>query len=209
MSQTLYDVKLYVEIESQMKRCDNKNGNCFKDAFELFRYNSERTPEVPFEPRKSSDEAEKKKAREFLQSNFTYIGNITGNSTSEEIMNTTFTLNLKKFRTITFGIKSRGSCGTVIRMKVYYIVCKETFINNLMFRKTLAPQNGTKVVFGSCSANSRVDLGVGNLVALCHSNGSWSTEGEIVCRCKEGYEFTDKRGCSGMFLRTYIVFHLS
>ena len=201
MNRTLYDVKLYIEIESQMEPCDNRNGTCFKDAFELFRYNGEGTPEVPYEPGKSGVEleAELKKAREFLQSNFTYIGNITGNSTSKEIMNTTITLNLKKFRTITLGIKSRGSCGTVIRMKVYYIVCKETFINNVMFRKTLAPQNGTKVVFGNCSANSKVDLSVGNLTAFCHSNGSWSTEGEIVCRCKEGYESTDKRGCSGMF----------
>ena len=201
MSQTLYDVRLCIEIESQMEPCDNRNGNCFKDAFELFRYNGEGTPEVPYEPGKSVEglEAELKKAREFLQSNFTYIGNITGNSTSEEIMNTTITLNLKKFRTITLGIKSRGSCGTVIRMKVYYIVCQETFINSVMFRKTLAPQNGTKVVFGNCSANSRVDLSVGNLTAFCHSNGSWSTKEEIVCRCKEGYESTDKRGCSGTF----------
>ena len=68
-----------------------------------------------------------------------------------------------------------------------------------MFMKTLAPQNGTKVVPGNCSANSRVDLSVGNLTAFCHSNGSWSTKEEIVCMCKEGYEPTDKRGCSGKF----------
>jgi ferredoxin len=182
-----------------MEKCDNKNGNCFKDAFELFRYNDEGTPEVPFAPSISNIEEEKKKARAFFQRNFTYVGNITGNSTSKEIMNTTFILNFKQFRTLTLGIKSGGSCGSVSRMKVYYIVCKETFIDSVMFVETLAPQNGSKVVFGNCSANSRNNFTRGNLKAFCHSNGSWITDGKIVCSCEEGYESTDERGCSRKF----------
>ncbi len=205
MNQTLYDVELHIEIESQIEKCDGIDGICFKDGFELFRYKGEGEPIIPSYANKPNANVEKLKTKVYLQDNFSFMGNITGNSTSKERVNTTFTLNLKEFRGITFGIKSRGGCGSVIRMKVYYVVCKEIFIKNVMFVKTMAPQNGTKVVFGNCSANTTLDSRTGGLRAFCHSNGSWTTEGEMVCTCDKGYESTDK-GCMGMFC--YIKLHV-
>ncbi|CAB4026082.1 ephrin type-B receptor 1 isoform X4, partial [Paramuricea clavata] len=200
VNQTIYDVKLHVEIESQMEMCESKDP-CFKDGFELFTYNGEGEPKVPFNKNSGVNvEKEKEKAREFFHNNFTYLGNITGNATSKERVNTSFTLNLKEFREITFGIKSRGGCGKVSRIKVYYYVCHETFIKSVMFKKTSAPQNGTTEVLGirSCSANTVPVSSMGDLRAYCHSNGSWSTEGDrdMVCMCVKGYEPTTDHGCA-------------
>jgi hypothetical protein len=202
VNQTIYDVKLHIEIESQMAKCENPHGTCFKDGFELFTYNGEGEPKVPFNKNQGVNvDKEKEKAREFFHNNFTYLGNITGNATSKELVNTTFTLNLKEFREITFGIKSRGGCGKVNRMKVLYYVCDQTFIKSVMFKKTSAPQNGTTEVVGNCSANTVPVSSMGNLRAYCHSNGSWSTEEDrdIECMCVKGYEPTTNYGCSGMF----------
>lgn len=154
-NETLYNVKLKIEIESQMEECEVKGGKCFKDVFELLTYNGGGEPEVPYDPKDSQNVVAKERARVFFNNNFTSLGNITGNATIKERVNTTFTLNLKQFRRITFGIKSGGGCGSVIRMKIYYYVCKEMFINGLMLTKTMSPQNGSKVVFGNCSENSK------------------------------------------------------
>ena len=196
-NEMLYNVKLNIEIESQMEECEVKGGKCFKDGFELLTYNGEGEPKVPYDPAKTQN-IEKENARVFLNSNFTLLGNITGNATSKERVNTIFTLNLKEFRRITFGIKSSGGCGSVIRMKVYYYVCEEMFINSVMFKMTMSPQNGSKVVFGSCSENAASVSKAGDLKAYCHVNGSWSPEEGAVCRCDKGYEPTSNKGCSGM-----------
>ena len=203
-NETLYSVKLKIEIESQIEECEVKGGKCFKDGFELLTYNEEGEPEVPYDPKDSQNVVAKERARvlakglEFFNNNFTSLGNITGNATIKERVNTTFTLNLKEFRRITFGIKSSGGCGSVIRMKVYYYVCEEMFINSVMFTMTMSLQNGSKLVFGNCSENAASVSKAGGLKAYCHSNGSWSTEGDRVCRCDKGYEPTTNRGCSGM-----------
>ena len=197
-NETLYNVKLKIEIESQIEECEVEGGECFKDGFELLTYNREGEPEVPYDPKNSQDVLGKERAREFFNNNFTSLGNITGNATIKERVNTTFTLNLKEFRRITFGIKSSGGCGSVIRMKVYYYVCEEMFINSVMFKMTMSPQNGSKVVFGNCSENAASVSKAGDLKAYCHSNGSWSPERDVVCRCSKGYEPTSNKGCSGM-----------
>lgn len=206
-NETLHNVKLKIEIESQMEECEVQGGKCFKDGFELLTYNGEGEPKVPYDLKDQQNvEKEKEKARIFLNSDFTSLGNITGNATSKEHVNTIFTLNLKKFRTITFGIKSSGGCGSVIRMKVYYYVCQEMFIKSVMFKTTMSPQNGSKVVFGNCSENTAAVKKAGGLKAYCHSNGSWSTEKDVVCRCDKGYEPTTNKGCSGMLTFSDMVF---
>ena len=144
-------------------------------------------------------------ARVFLNNNFTSLGDIIGNATIKERVNTTFNLKLKEFRTLTFGIKSSGGCGSVIRMKVYYYVCKAMFINSVNFKTTMSPQNGSKIVFGNCSENSAAVSKTDGLRAYCHSNGSWSTEADVVCTCKTGYEPTTNKACSGMLTLRYTV----
>ena len=207
-NETLYNVKLNIEIESQIEECEVNGGECFKDGFELLTYNGEQEPEVPYDPKDSQNiNKEKEKARIFLNNNFTSRGNIIGNATIQERVNTTLSLNLKEFRRITFGIKSSGGCGSVIRMKVYYYVCEEMFINSVMFKMTMSPQNGSKVVFGNCSENTASVTKAGGLKAYCHSNGLWSTEGDVVCWCDKGYEPTTNKGCSGM-LRFIMIWFL-
>ena len=204
--QTLYDVNLQIDIESKVGRCKSKDGICFKDGFELFRNNGNNKNNLNLhgtDPSLSTEHRLK----------FTFVGNIAGNATSEERSITTFTLSIKEFRKITFGIKSTGGCGTVLRIKVYYFVCELLFVNKVVFKKTLSPKNGTKVVFGSCPANTGLVSSTGDLKAFCHSNGSWSIgKGEMVCRCEKGYEPTSNQDCyhcSGMFLAyRYLESHL-
>ena len=178
-----------------MQECDVEGGVCFKDGFELFKYNGVGEPKIPRDEKGSRNEQKRQETKAYFYENFTFLGNITGNTTSMDPVNTTFTLNFKEFCEITFGIKSRGACGSVIRIKVYYYICKEIFIKSVMFKRTLSPQNGTKEVFGNCSANSRRGSHMSDLRAFCHSNGSWSAERNISCLCEGGYEPTEEHGC--------------
>ena len=180
-----------------MGKCKVQGGKCFEDNFQLFRYNGEGEPEVPYDISNLHNVEEKENARTFINSKFTWLGNITGNATSKERVNTTFTLNLKEFRRITFGIKSSGGCGTVIRMKVFYYVCEEMFIQSVILKTTVSPQNGYKAVFGNCSKNTVPDSKADGLKAYCHSNGSWSTDRNVSCMCDKGYEPIVNQGCIG------------
>ena len=190
--QTLYDVNLHIDIESKMEKCKSEDGICFKDGFELLSSNGD-TDNIDLDWVYASNAS--------IENiyNFTLVGNITANATSQELVKTKFTLNIKEFRKITFGVKSTGGCGSVLRMKVYYFVCSELPVGNrVILKKTSIPQNGTKVVFGSCSVNAVLNSSTGDLKAFCHSNGSWSIgKGEMVCSCEKGYEPTSNQVCSG------------
>ncbi len=112
------------------------------------------------------------------------MGNITGSTTSDLPVKTKFTLKIKEFRKIMLGIRSTGGCGTVSTSETLLLcLCralifrfkKVPYIETISFlKKTPVPQNGTKVVFGSCSANAVLVSGMGDFKALCHSNGTWS-----------------------------------
>ena len=178
-----------------MEKCGKYDGICFQDSLQLFSYNDDIRDDITNAWFSNIIPIQK-----FI--NLTLVGNITGNAKSEELVKTKYTLKIKEFRKIILGIKSTGGCGIVSQIKVYYFVCSELPVGNrVILKKTSVPQNGTKVVFGSCSVNAGLVSSTGDLKAFCYSNGSWSLgKGEMVCRCEKGYEPTSNQVCSGMFL---------
>ncbi|XP_046863498.1 uncharacterized protein LOC124457265 [Xenia sp. Carnegie-2017] len=194
INQTLDDVKMFIEIDSKMANCDNEDGICFRDGFEIFTYNGNGEPVIPF-PFNGNLE-EKGKNSIYFNNNFDFMGNITGNETSKERFIKMFTIQVKKFNDITFGIKSTGACGTLFRMTIFYYVCQQKYKNSILLTRTLSPPNGTKVIYGNCSTNSEKLTKTSGLRAYCHSNGTWFLEKNASCLCRKGYEPT-KEGCQG------------
>ena len=194
INQTLDDVKMFIEIDSKMANCDNEDGICFRDGFEIFTYNGNGEPVIPFPFNGNSEE--KGKNSIYFNNNFDFLGNITGNETSKERFIKMFTIQVKKFNDITFGIKSTGACGTLFRMKIFYYVCQQKYKNSILLTRTLSPPNGTKVIYGNCSTNSEKLTKTSGLRAYCHSNGTWFLEKNASCLCRKGYEPT-KEGCQG------------
>ncbi len=183
-----------------MEKCEKSDGICFQDSLQLFSYNDDIRDDI-----QNAWGWRNVSIQKFI--NLTLVGNITGSATSDLLVKTKFTLKIKELRKIMLGIRSTGGCGTVVRMKVYYFVCRELrgkgtiYRNLIIFKRTPVPENGTKVVFGSCSANAVLVSGAGDLKAFCHSSGTWSIgKGDMVCRCDKGYElsFSNNR-CVGMF----------
>jgi hypothetical protein len=111
----------------------------------------------------------------------------------------TFSFHRNNSKWVTFAIRSRGACGKLFQMKMYYYECKETFINGTHFQKTLSPTSGFKKITGDCSVNSLQLHNSTNLNGFCYSNGSWSIDQETEvsgCLCIEGYYPSKTKGCS-------------
>ncbi len=186
-----------------MEKCEKSDGICFQDSLQLFSYDDDIRDDI-----NNAWGWRNVSIQKFI--NLTLLGNITGSTTSDLPVKTKFTLKIKEFRKIMLGIRSTGGCGTVVRVKLYYFVCRALIFrfqkgtiyrNHIILKKTPVPQNGTKVVFGSCSANAVLVSGMGDFKALCHSNGTWSiVKGDMVCWCDKGYELSfPYNRCVGMF----------
>jgi hypothetical protein len=75
---------------------------------------------------------------------------------------------------VIFAVRSRGACGKIFRIKIYYMhVCKESIIKNIKFERTLSPAKGFKNVTGNCSENSIPSQNATSFKGYCYPNGSW------------------------------------
>ena len=141
-------------------------------------------------------------AASFISRYFTPVYTLTNTSKSKNVKgrgivkeNQTFPLHLNKTEGVLFGIKSKGACAEIFKLKLYYYYCKEKFINSVKFENTISPLNGSKEVAGNCSDNSSLSKDITSLKGFCQSNGTWSVNENIKCLCKEGFEPHTWKGC--------------
>ena len=170
---------IYIDVEAELTLCYHPGTNsyvpCFSKYFEVYLYRG------------------KYKQRSFenvlgdLLSRFSALYNISRQ---------TFSFLQYNSRWVTFAVRSRGACGEIFGMKVYYNECEETFINSVHFKNNLSPSIGFKNVTGDCSGNSLPLHNTTNLIGFCHSNGSWSIGQETKCLCIRGYHPSKATGCS-------------
>ena len=108
---------------------------------------------------------------------------------------------------VTFLIQSRGACGRIFRMKIYYYFCDETFYRGIKFEKTRSASfsNGLQNVTASCSNNSKPLKNATNFNGYCYPNGTWQfpTDDDFECVCMKGYTPNDKGACTSK-LHLYI-----
>ena len=167
-----------MQIEAGHKLCDNGKEDvpCYSNYFEVYIY-----------PGKYMLEKEK------VTSYFKPLYNITNNTTPTATLTRTtqtFSFNKQKYsQGVTLAFRSRGACGRIFRIKMYYYYCEGTFNKGIKFEKTSSPATEFENVTGSCSENSVPSNNVKNVTRYCYSNGTWGEleHGNLKCFCGEGY----------------------
>ncbi|XP_028394325.1 ephrin type-A receptor 2-like isoform X3 [Dendronephthya gigantea] len=198
LSESIAEV-INVDVEAELTLCDDPGApkgsssrlKCFSNYFEVYIYRGnieETSPDL-----------------NYLTERFQPLYNITNDTSPNSI----FTRRIKTFsfpqnhsQGVTFAIRSRGACGSIFKMKMYYYYCKEIFINGLQFVNTTSPAKGFKTVqttAKTCSNNSVKSINAaGNktmtlYIGYCFTNGTWSIPqyADLRCLCREGYTLTD------------------
>ena len=128
---------------------------------------------------------------------FSLVHNITNSTIPSGIrFKQTFSFKPNNSNAVTFAVRSRGACGYILNMAMYYYYCEETYVNSVNLMKSPSPPSGFKLVAANCSKNSLASSNVTRIEGRCYSNGSWSMNNSFKCSCVEGYEPNQKRGCS-------------
>ena len=188
LSSSYADV-IYVDVQAEFRSCYNPGLNklvpCSSNYFEVY-----------IQPGKPKSIPKSAKLDDFLGA-FSLVHNITNNTyPSQTRFKQTFFFNPNDAEGVTFAVRSRGACGSIFNMTMYYYYCEERFVNSVKLIKTPAPVNGSKLITANCSKNSMASSNLTRIEGLCYSNGSWNTNNDYKCLCIEGHEPNDKRGCS-------------
>ena len=120
---------------------------------------------------------------------FCNITIITSPTTTLTRTTQTFSFNTQNYsQGVTLAFRSRGACGSIFRIKMYYYYCEETISKGLKFKETLSPAEKFKSVTGYCSENSVPSNNTTSVNRCCYPNGTWSElEDDIKCVCAEGH----------------------
>ena len=193
-----------VDVEAELTRCikigERDLQPCFSNYFEFYIHRGKN--ELNFRTVTISK----------LTEIFHPLYNITNDTSSEATLtrrNQTFSFPQNNATGVTFAVRSRGACGSIFRIKMYYYYCKEIFINGLKFETTASPADGYKTVIAkNCSKNSIPSINakrnrtITTFYGYCSVNGTWSVPeyGNQTCLCVEGYMLKDG-SCRGNIAR--------
>ena len=194
---------IYVDVTAEFAKCfDYGTGNfepCSSNYFEVYIHRGKNRPEMKTET-----------AETVLYSQFTSLYNITTNtsllSQTPQKQKQTFNFDQNITEGVTFAVRSRGACGKIFNMTVYYYYCKEMFVDSVRLKKTPSPKVGPKLVTGNCSEHSQPSNNLTRLEGYCYRNGSWNMNGNLKCLCIEGYEPDEKLGCLRKYSLAYFIY---
>ncbi|CAB4014881.1 ephrin type-A receptor 5 isoform X5, partial [Paramuricea clavata] len=179
---------IYVDVEAGFILCDDpgtrKKVQCFSNYFEVYINRGKDKPVV---------------SEDNLLKLFSPVHNITNNtslSTTLSKQTQTFSFNPNDTKGVTFAVRSKGACGKILNMTMYYYYCEETYIHSVRLKRTASPMSGSKLVTANCSQNSLASNNMTRLEGYCYSNGSWSMNNDFECSCIEGHESSTNTGCS-------------
>ena len=189
LNTTLAEV-IHVQIEAGHKLCYDAGTNtyeeCYLDYFEVYIYSGKYELDIKNVP-----------------SYFKPLYSITNNtSPTATLTRTTQTFSFHKqnySQGVTLAFRSRGACGSIFKIKMYYYYCEETINNGVKFERTLSSAERFKNITGNCSENSVPSNNVTSLNRYCYQNGTWGEpeHGNLECFCVEGYEPNETDGsCS-------------
>ena len=193
---TTFAEVIYVDVEAEFTICKHpaykkRDGPCYASYFEIFAY------------RGTEDDAKYSILRNELNAIlniYSPLYNITNNTdfaigTKTTRTNQTFSFSRNNSEGIVFAIRSKGACGSIYRMKMYYYYCEEKFINGIIFEKTASLAAGSKaVVKGHCTGNTIPPGNSKSLDGNCTYNGTWNIEDNVTCTCDENYTLNQDIG---------------
>ena len=187
---------IYVDVNGEFKLCydpgNSKPIPCSYDYFAVYINRGDEAPKV------TGNDAETR--RQELLGKFSFVDNITSSTKPSETENVpfkeTFSFNRNNTKGVTLAVRSRGACGEIFNITMYYYYCEERFIHSVKLKNTSSPKTGFKLVRANCSENSMASGNTKSLEGRCYSNGSWSVNETNKCLCTKGYEPNEKTGCS-------------
>ena len=124
---------------------------------------------------------------------------------------TTFFFPQNNSEGVTFAVRSRGACGKIFRIKMYYHVCKEKIIKTIKFERTSSPAKGFKNVTANCLENSIPSQNAASFKGYCYPNGSWRIplDDNMECLCVDGYTLNKRDGSCSSKLHVYCIVRCS
>ena len=180
---------MYVDVEGKFEICydpgNNKHVPCTYDYFAVYINHGDEAPKISVNK---------------IFGKLTFVYNITSstkpNETEDVPFKETFSFNRNNTKGVTLAVRSRGACGKIFNITMYYYFCEERFIHSVKLKNTCSPKTGFKLVRANCSEHSIASGNTKSLEGRCYSNGSWSVNETNKCLCTKGYEPNEKTGCS-------------
>lgn len=183
---------IYFDVTTEFTLCFNPDTEnfvpCSSNYFEIYIHRGKDRPEINAETAETD-----------LLSQFSSFYNITANNSSlsktPRKQTQIITSDLKKADGVTFAVRSRGACGKILNMTIYYYYCEETFVNGARLKKTSSPKIGSKRVLANCPKNSQPSSNFTRLEGYCYRDGSWSMNEDSKCLCFGEHEPNKEHGC--------------
>ena len=107
------------------------------------------------------------------------------------------------------GIRDEGTCGEVIRIIVYYVVCPHRVIGLVTYPETALPVRGSSdIIFSAvCAPNAHNITSLQVTASSTSDSCSDRAPGGARCECNEGYIIsTDGMSCEGRYINFMHVF---
>ena len=92
------------------------------------------------------------------------------------------------------GIKDTGTCGSIRRLQVYYLVCPGAAVHLVTYPELALPPDGVTTDEASCVANAELDSGESADIRAFHDG---RCDYDVSCHCLEGYEENPPRSQNG------------
>lgn len=186
---TIFADEIHVDVEAELTLCLNPGNNarlpCYTNYFEVYIYRETSDKENVYRP-------DDPNLADLLKV-YSPLYNITNNTLPNASLTRsvqTFSFPQNSSQRVVIAIRSRGACGSIFRMKMYYYYCEETFIKGIQFEITLSPAKGFKNVTGNCSEYAiPPNSAKASFNIHCYSNGTWSKpeDDNLKCFCIEGF----------------------
>ena len=184
------NLNIFVDVEAKLTMCHDiskaASQTCYSNYFEVYIH------------RGIVDATKDNVFKKFSQSIYNITNHTSVNATLSRSYQT-FSFSHTKPENVTFAVRSRGACGSIFGMKVYYFFCDDYFINGIKYKETVSPSKGyVKVVKGNCSKNTEIPSNGTVLRGNCRYNGSWDVGDNVTCKCVKNYVLDKSKGnCSG------------
>jgi hypothetical protein len=198
--ETTFAEVIYVDIEAELNtQCFNEGLRsyfpCYSNKFEVYAYHGK-------------DQISGEKILDIFSQSLFNITNNTNLAKANLTRSTQTTFFFPQNNSgVTFAVRSRGACGKIFRLKMYYHVCKEKIIKSMKFERTLSPAKGFKNVTANCSENSIPSQNATSFKGYCYPNGSWRIplDDNMECLCVEGYTLNKRDGSCSSKLHVYCI----
>ena len=94
-----------------------------------------------------------------------------------------------KAKGIYLAFLDQGACLTMNKVVISYRYCAEGVSTLVKFQRTVAPATDVNQTNQAGECTDVNSISNGKLLGVCLSSGEWNITDDLMCLCREGYEF--------------------